>query len=114
MITLADINKNEVGAGAETASGLINVQNNNFRFGVEYEANISLTRNDDELELHRCDITKHTVVDCISKSDDKPTNYVLTVDDKNELATLIRAEVEYEVKCSSESIIEELDELGDD
>lgn len=113
MITLGDRSKNEVGVSAETASGFIGVQNSSVRFGVEYEANISITRNDDNLELHRCDITKHTVIGGISHHDNKPVDYVLTQDDKNELDTLIRAEIEYEMECSSESIIEELDELDE-
>lgn len=115
MIELGDSSKNEVGVGAETASGLIGFKADGLGFGVEFEANISIERCDDELTLTSSDVTKFTVVDCVTNDFDKtPSTYVLTEADKKEIAYLVHPEIERELADSTESVIEELDELGDE
>lgn len=115
MIELGDSSKNEVGVGAETASGLIGFKTDGRIFGVEFEANIRIDRCDDELTLTSSDITKFAVVDCFTNgSNQAPSTYILTAADKKEIAYLIHPEIERELADSSESVIEELDELDDE
>lgn len=115
MIELGDSSKNEVGVGAQTASGLIGFKVDGLSFGVEFEANISIERCGEELTLLSSDITKFTVVDCVTNgADKKPATYVLTEEDKKEIAYLVHPEIERELADSAESVIEELEELGDE